>query len=275
MSISGFMGALGDAFGGYAQAQQADERKRQMADELRFKYANLDEGIADRQARGREAIAGRQAIADENSKTRTSNAQVRADERKYEADIRASDLATQRAIAQYNATAGANKIVQVRRNAGGNDVGITAAGNTVDLGFRSPAPATRGGDPQLSANIKLLQLQQKAAAMGMSQAEKEANDYVARSGGVAPQDPGAFDPVKHGTDPKSYYAQRSKYLPLGKILSKHQTYSQQHADLTEKLQRAMAGMLSDPQSVVSQDDSTGAMPYSLDSDPDYPKFSQP
>lgn len=275
MSISGFMGALGDAFGGYAQAQQADERKRQMADELKFKYANLDEGIADRQARGREAIAGRQSIADENSKTRTSNAQVRADERKYEADIRAADLASQRTIAQYNATAGANKIVQVRRNAGGNDVGITAAGNTVDLGFRSPAPATRGGDPQLSANIKLLQLQQKAAVMGMSQAEKEANNYVARSGGIAPKDPGEFDPVKHGADPKAYYAQRSKYLPLDRILSKHQTYSKQHADLTERLQQAMAGMLSDPQSVVSQDDSTGAMPYSLDSDPDYLKFSQP
>ena len=278
MSISGFMGALGDAFGGYAQAQQADERKRQMADELKFKYANLDEGIADRQMRGREAIAGRQAIADENSKARTYNAQVRADERKYEADIRASDLATQRAINQYNATAGANKIVQVRRNENGNDIGITASGETKDLGFKSPAPVARGGNPQASLELKTLAQQQRAAASGVAQKRAEINDFLRRSGytdGKLPTDPGAYAGNKAG-EGIAYHKAAQDWFSFSKLAKQHDDYVNQHKAVSDRLQAARSGQMVNmmTQPPTQAEDSSGVVPDASGTPSAYDRFNQ-
>lgn len=266
MSIGGFIGALGDAFGGYAQAQAGEERRKQIADELKFKYANLNEGIADRQARGTEAIAGRKAIADENAASRLATRQLSVDERTFQANLQAKTAASQQAISDaYNQ----GRLTEAQARLAYEKLRDDA--NRVSAERRARISAG-SRNSQSSAGIRLLQLQQRAAATGMSQAEREANDLVARNFGVEPQNPGAFDPAVQNTPAlvEQYYGQLRKYAPLDKILKKRQTYSDQHARLSESLQQQMAGMLGNPPIPDEQENdmtgSSGSPPDAMDPD---------
>jgi hypothetical protein len=268
MSISGFMGALGDAFGGYAQAQQADERKRQMADELKFKYANLDEGIADRQARATEADATRRYMSQENNTSRVEARKLSTEERFSAAKLAAWTAGENRKIADaYNQgrlTADAARLAQ---QAVENEANRKSREKIT--GMQANAMSGRSGN---SLNVARLNGQLNLTKADAANAQRELDKHTQMNGdlGDAPPSPlmeshlwGKDTPVASG-DPK-----------MGPYLKKTMTPFTTQQELKKRVRDTQQRMRSLQDQLIQSTQSNGILPSGFSNLPEEPDTSAP